>query len=64
MQVGHRVTCRAQIDVRLCPNQLDPVLGDLVSGPDCFTTVAFDALKVVLAEFSLADFAVALEHTS
>ena len=64
MQVGHRVTCRAQIDVRLCPNQLDLVFSDLVSRPDGFATVAFDALKVILSKFSLAYFAIALQHTS
>ena len=63
MQVGHRVTCRAQIDIRLCPNQLDLVFSDLVSRPDGFATVAFDALKVILSKFSLADLAIALEYT-
>ena len=48
----------------MCPDQLDLVFSDLVSRPDGFATVAFYALKVILAQFSLAYFAIALEHTS
>ena len=60
VQVGHRVASRAQVDIRLCPDQFDFILSYLVTRSNHLATVTLDTLKVVLAKFALADLTVAL----